>query len=213
MGGIDFNATEIVQSSRHHRRQHVWTSSVDFSVSKDHQNRDGIVLDAKQSRWKSVSWWLALHCARTRRTWSPCWSLHLHRDRLLWTLLPEGEDENHLSQLESNVEWKLRPGARGKSELEGSVIPRWWSPNLEGEVCSRSELLELWLVEQFNNILYSQLSRQWLKEVQMSKPLKLTDTVTLNTLLRFVPAEISLRRVPTSKPGALFGAKLSTVLK
>lgn len=66
----------------------------------------------------------------------------------------------------------------------------------------------------FNDLpLNSQLSRQWLKEVQINKPLKLTDTITLNTLLRFIPAEISLRRVPTSKPGALFGAKLSTVLK
>jgi active breakpoint cluster region-related protein len=37
--------------------------------------------------------------------------------------------------------------------------------------------------------------------------------LTLNSSLRFIPAEISLRRVPTSKPGALFGAKLSAVLK
>lgn len=61
--------------------------------------------------------------------------------------------------------------------------------------------------------LNKQLNRQWLKEAQMNKPLKLTDTITLNTSLRFIPAEISLRRVPTSKAGALFGAKLSTVLK
>lgn len=47
----------------------------------------------------------------------------------------------------------------------------------------------------------------------MSRPLKLTDAMTLNTSLRFIPAEISLRRVPTSKPGALFGAKLNNVLK
>lgn len=65
-----------------------------------------------------------------------------------------------------------------------------------------------------NKLLFRlQLSRQWMKEAQMSKPLKLTDTMSLNTSLRFMPAEISLRRVPTSKPGALFGAKLSTVLK
>ncbi|CRL04369.1 CLUMA_CG017461, isoform A [Clunio marinus] len=58
-----------------------------------------------------------------------------------------------------------------------------------------------------------ELSRQWLREATMSRALKLTDTMTLNTSLRFIPAEISLRRVPTSKPGALFGAKLSAVLK
>lgn len=58
-----------------------------------------------------------------------------------------------------------------------------------------------------------QLSRTWLKEHQINKAIKLSDNITLNTTLRFVPAEVSLRRVPTSKPGALFGAKLSTVLK
>jgi hypothetical protein len=58
-----------------------------------------------------------------------------------------------------------------------------------------------------------ELSRYWLKEVPVNKPLNLSDTITLNTTLKFVPAEVSLRRVPTSKPGALFGAKLSSVLK
>lgn len=58
-----------------------------------------------------------------------------------------------------------------------------------------------------------ELSRVWLKEVNITKALKMTDSLTLNTTMRFIPAEISLRRVPTSKAGALFGAKLSTVLK
>ncbi|XP_070506398.1 active breakpoint cluster region-related protein isoform X2 [Chironomus tepperi] len=58
-----------------------------------------------------------------------------------------------------------------------------------------------------------ELSRIWLKDVSVHKPLKMTDALTLNTLMSFIPAEISLRRVPTSKPGALFGAKLLTVLK
>ncbi|KAL7031589.1 hypothetical protein ACKWTF_007067 [Chironomus riparius] len=58
-----------------------------------------------------------------------------------------------------------------------------------------------------------ELSRIWLKDVSLHKPLKMTDALTLNTLMRFIPAEVSLRRVPTSKPGALFGAKLPTVLK
>lgn len=44
-------------------------------------------------------------------------------------------------------------------------------------------------------------------------PIKLSDTLTLHTTLRFVPGEVSLRRVPTSKPGALFGAKIQQVLK
>lgn len=64
-----------------------------------------------------------------------------------------------------------------------------------------------------NSINYLQLSRLWLKDVNIQKPIKMTDSLTLNTSMRFIPAEISLRRVPTSKPGALFGAKLSSVLK
>jgi hypothetical protein len=58
-----------------------------------------------------------------------------------------------------------------------------------------------------------ELSRIWLKDVSLHKPLKMTDALTLNTLMSFIPVEVSLRRVPTSKPGALFGAKLPTVLK
>ncbi|XP_054730679.1 active breakpoint cluster region-related protein isoform X2 [Anastrepha obliqua] len=57
------------------------------------------------------------------------------------------------------------------------------------------------------------LSRSWLQETPTPRLLKLGETLTLNTMLRFVPGEVTLRRVPTSKPGALFGAKMSQVLK
>lgn len=57
------------------------------------------------------------------------------------------------------------------------------------------------------------LSRSWLKEAPTPQPIKLTDTICLDTMIRFVPGEITLRRVPTAKPGALFGAKMTTVLK
>ncbi|XP_067639127.1 active breakpoint cluster region-related protein isoform X3 [Eurosta solidaginis] len=57
------------------------------------------------------------------------------------------------------------------------------------------------------------LSRSWLQETPTPRILKLGETITLNTMIRFVPGEVTLRRVPTSKPGALFGAKMSQVLK
>lgn len=57
------------------------------------------------------------------------------------------------------------------------------------------------------------LSRSWLKYDQTPQPIKLTDAICLDTTIRFVPGEITLRRVPTSKPGALFGAKMAQVLK
>ncbi|XP_075154378.1 rho GTPase activating protein at 1A isoform X3 [Haematobia irritans] len=57
------------------------------------------------------------------------------------------------------------------------------------------------------------LSRSWLKETPQTRVLKLGDNLILNTILHFVPGEVTLRRVPTSKPGALFGAKMQQVLK
>uniref|UniRef100_A0A1I8NNV9 Active breakpoint cluster region-related protein n=2 Tax=Stomoxys calcitrans TaxID=35570 RepID=A0A1I8NNV9_STOCA len=57
------------------------------------------------------------------------------------------------------------------------------------------------------------LSRSWLKETPQSRVVKLGDNLILNTILHFVPGEVTLRRVPTSKPGALFGAKMQQVLK
>lgn len=72
------------------------------------------------------------------------------------------------------------------------------------------------------------LSRQWLLGADQPRPreaegqqqgapvsrvLRLSETVQLGVAMRFVPGEVSLRRVPTSKPGALFGAKMQAVLK
>jgi active breakpoint cluster region-related protein len=57
------------------------------------------------------------------------------------------------------------------------------------------------------------LSRNWLQERSVDRMLKLSETVMLNTVIRFVPGSETLSRVPTSKPGALFGAKLQAVLK
>ncbi|XP_055370829.1 serine-rich adhesin for platelets isoform X2 [Condylostylus longicornis] len=61
------------------------------------------------------------------------------------------------------------------------------------------------------NIL--KLSRNWLTEAPQNKTIKMSDIIVLNTNIRFVPGEVTLRRVPTSKPGALFGAKLDQVRK
>ena len=42
--------------------------------------------------------------------------------------------------------------------------------------------------------------------------LRMNESMILNTMIKFVPGEVSLRRVP-GKPGALFGAKMQQVLK
>lgn len=50
-----------------------------------------------------------------------------------------------------------------------------------------------------------QLSRSWLQELPTPRMLRLSDSLLLNTVVKFVPGEVSMRRVPTSKPGSLFG--------
>uniref|UniRef100_A0A182PVZ7 Breakpoint cluster region protein n=1 Tax=Anopheles epiroticus TaxID=199890 RepID=A0A182PVZ7_9DIPT len=57
------------------------------------------------------------------------------------------------------------------------------------------------------------LSRSWMQETPTRKVLQLSETLSISTIIRFVPGEVTLRRVPTSKPGALFGAKLQQVIK
>uniref|UniRef100_A0A7G3AQH7 Putative rac gtpase-activating protein bcr/abr n=1 Tax=Lutzomyia longipalpis TaxID=7200 RepID=A0A7G3AQH7_LUTLO len=57
------------------------------------------------------------------------------------------------------------------------------------------------------------LSRSWLQDVPTNKMVNLTESVKLNTIFKFLPDEGSLRRVPTSKPGALFGSKMLQVVK
>lgn len=65
----------------------------------------------------------------------------------------------------------------------------------------------------FSFRLSLQLSRNWLQEIPTPKMIRLSDTLLLNTVVKFVPGEVSLRRVPNSKPGSLFGVKMQQVLK
>ncbi|XP_055712401.1 active breakpoint cluster region-related protein isoform X2 [Phlebotomus papatasi] len=57
------------------------------------------------------------------------------------------------------------------------------------------------------------LSRSWLQDVPTNKTLNLSESIKLNTTIKFLPDEGVLRRVPTSKPGALFGSKMLQVVK
>ncbi|XP_062141349.1 active breakpoint cluster region-related protein isoform X1 [Drosophila sulfurigaster albostrigata] len=54
------------------------------------------------------------------------------------------------------------------------------------------------------------LSRSWLTETTQTRSIKLSETLELNASFRFVPGELCRA---TTKPGALFGAKMSQVLK
>lgn len=58
-----------------------------------------------------------------------------------------------------------------------------------------------------------QLSRKWLEEGTIAKSLKLSDAITLNIIVKFANEELQLCRVPTTKPGPLFGVKFQQVLK
>ncbi|BFG00556.1 active breakpoint cluster region-related protein [Drosophila madeirensis] len=54
------------------------------------------------------------------------------------------------------------------------------------------------------------LSHSWLTETQQTRTIKLSETLELSCSFRFVPGELCRA---TTKPGALFGAKMSQVLK
>lgn len=56
------------------------------------------------------------------------------------------------------------------------------------------------------------LSRQWLGQNVVEKTLQVNGC-SLRVSLKFVPCEVSLRRVPTGKAGALFGEKIQNVCK
>lgn len=56
------------------------------------------------------------------------------------------------------------------------------------------------------------LSRQWLGQNQVEKILQVNGS-SLRVALKFVPCEVSLRRVPTGKAGSLFGEKIQNVCK
>lgn len=56
------------------------------------------------------------------------------------------------------------------------------------------------------------LSRTWLTSSLVDKTLTLNNCL-FNISLKFIPSEVTLRRVPSAKPGALFGAKIQQVGK
>lgn len=58
-----------------------------------------------------------------------------------------------------------------------------------------------------------QLSRKWLEDAPTAKSLKLSDAITLNILVKFANEELQSCRVPSTKPGPLFGVKFQQVLK
>ncbi|GAB0093247.1 active breakpoint cluster region-related protein [Sergentomyia squamirostris] len=57
------------------------------------------------------------------------------------------------------------------------------------------------------------LSRSWLQDVPTTRTINLSESIKLNTSIKFLADEGVLRRVPTSKPGALFGSKMQQVVK
>ncbi|XP_055304144.1 active breakpoint cluster region-related protein isoform X2 [Sitodiplosis mosellana] len=57
------------------------------------------------------------------------------------------------------------------------------------------------------------LSRNWLEDAPIAKSLKLSDAITLNIIITFANEELQSCRVPTTKPGPIFGVKFQQVLK
>ncbi|XP_049791819.1 active breakpoint cluster region-related protein [Schistocerca nitens] len=97
-----------------------------------------------------------------------------------------------------------------------SAAPRWneeFIIELEG-----SQNLRILLYEESQDraILRAKctqvLSRSWLGDQQVAKSMPLQNC-TLKISLKFVPSEVTLRRVPAAKTSGLFGAKIQQVCK
>lgn len=56
------------------------------------------------------------------------------------------------------------------------------------------------------------LSRRWLRQEPVEKKFNINGAI-LRVSLHFIPCEVSLRRIPTGKTGALFGEKIQNVGK
>ncbi|XP_043254602.1 active breakpoint cluster region-related protein isoform X4 [Colletes gigas] len=105
---------------------------------------------------------------------------------------------------------------RAKSRVARGQAPTWGETfvvELEG-----SQNVRILLYEEcgtrsvLRGKCVQRLSRSWLQSDQVERSLNL-GPATLDVALRFVPSEVTLRRVPSAKPQGLFGAKIQQVCK
>ncbi|XP_076160015.1 rho GTPase activating protein at 1A isoform X3 [Ptiloglossa arizonensis] len=105
---------------------------------------------------------------------------------------------------------------RAKSRVARGQAPTWvetFVVELEG-----SQNVRILLYEEcgtrsvLRGKCVQRLSRSWLQSDQVERSLNL-GPATLDVALRFVPSEVTLRRVPSAKPQGLFGAKIQQVCK
>lgn len=105
---------------------------------------------------------------------------------------------------------------RAKSRVIRSQAPTWGETfvvELEG-----SQNVRILLYEEcgtrsvLRGKCIQRLSRSWLQSDQVERSLSL-GPATLDVALRFVPSEVTLRRVPSAKPQGLFGARIQQVCK
>ncbi|XP_008559436.1 active breakpoint cluster region-related protein [Microplitis demolitor] len=105
---------------------------------------------------------------------------------------------------------------RAKSRVVRGQAPTWGETfvvELEG-----SQNLRILLYEEcagrsvLRGKCTQRLSRSWLQSDPIERSLNLGPT-SLDVGLKFVPSEVTLRRVPSAKPQGLFGAKIQQVCK
>ncbi|XP_015597248.1 active breakpoint cluster region-related protein [Cephus cinctus] len=105
---------------------------------------------------------------------------------------------------------------RAKSRVARGQVPTWGETfvvELEG-----SQNVRILLYEEggprpvLRGKCTQRLSRSWLQSDQVERALNL-GPASLDVALRFVPSEVTLRRVPSAKPQGLFGAKIQQVCK
>ncbi|XP_046744957.1 active breakpoint cluster region-related protein [Diprion similis] len=105
---------------------------------------------------------------------------------------------------------------RAKSRIARGQAPTWGETfvvELEG-----SQNVRILLYEECGSRAVlrgkctQRLSRSWFQSEQVERALSL-GPATLGVVLKFVPSEVTLRRVPSAKPQGLFGAKIQQVCK
>ena len=108
---------------------------------------------------------------------------------------------------------------RAKSRIARGQAPTWGETfvvELEGSQNVRILLYEECTGGIARSVLRGKctqrLSRSWLQSEQVERALNL-GPASLDVALRFVPSEVTLRRVPSAKPQGLFGAKIQQVCK
>lgn len=95
---------------------------------------------------------------------------------------------------------------------QGTLIRAKATIEVSQSLAHECDKLFLFLQSNLFYFIIIQLNRTWLTPTMSERKIELQDYV-LTMKTRFIPSEMTIRRVPTAKPSGLFGAKITQVCK